>query len=93
VTNIGPVDGTETIQVYFRDEVSSVMTPRKQLIAFQRVPLRSRETKSVRIQLKREDFSLIAADGQRVTEPGSFTLMAGNSSRDCDLLFISFQLS
>ena len=92
VTNIGPVDGIETVQVYFRDEASSVMTPCKQLIAFQRVSLRAGETQTVRMQLKRGDFALVTADEQRIVEPGTFTLMAGSSSRDRDLMFTKFQL-
>ncbi len=93
ITNKGPVDGTETVQIYFRDEVSSVMTPRKQLIAFQRVFLKTGETKTVRIQLRYIDFALITADEKQTVEPGEFTLMAGSSSRDQDLLFTRFRLS
>lgn len=93
ITNKGPVDGTETVQVYFRDEVSSVMTPQKQLIAFQRVFLKAGEAKTVRIQLRYIDFALITADEKQTVEPGEFTLMAGSSSCDRDLLFTCFRLS
>lgn len=92
VHNDGPMDGTQIVQVYFRDEVSSVMTPVKRLIAFKRVCLSAGETKRVLIQLEREDFSLVTADEKRVVEPGEFTLMVGFSSKHEDLLTVSFRL-
>lgn len=92
VENTGSVSGTETVQVYFRDEVSSVMTPVKQLIAFQKVTLEPGERKTVCFQLRREDFSMVRSDGVRVTEPGDFTLMVGHSSKDEDLQQLAFRL-
>ena len=92
VTNTGAVEGTETVQVYFRDVVSSVMTPVKQLIAFQQVTLAPGERRTVRFELRREDFSLVRPDGERVTEPGEFILFVGHSSKDEDLLQVSFRL-
>ena len=92
VTNTGKRAGTETVQVYFRDMASSVMTPVKRLIAFRRVELKSGETQAVRFQLTREDFSLINRDEQRVTEPGDFTLFVGHSAKDDDLLSTIFTL-
>lgn len=92
VENTGSVSGTETVQVYFRDEVSSVMTPVKQLIAFQKVTLEPGERKTVCFQLRREDFSMVRSDGVRVTEPGDFTLMVGHSSKDEDLEQLAFRL-
>ena len=92
VTNAGDVAGTETVQVYFNDVVSSVITPVKQLIRFKQVTLEPGETKTVEFELTREDFSLVNRQEKRVTEPGEFVLMIGHSSRDCDLLKVSFEL-
>lgn len=92
VTNRGDVAGTETVQVYFNDVVSSVITPVKQLIAFRQVTLEPGETKTMEFTLKAEDFSLVNRQEKRVVEPGEFVLMIGHSSRDCDLLKISFEL-
>lgn len=93
VTNTGKISGIETVQIYFRDCVSSVMTPIKQLIAFDRVNLMPNETQNVGFLLSLSDFSLVTPDGKRITEPGEFILMAGASSREEDLLQISFVLS
>lgn len=92
VTNTGKIDGTETVQIYFRDCVSSVITPDRQLIGFDKVNLGAGETKRVSVPLHLSDFSLVTADGNRITEPGEFILMAGGSSRDCDLLQIKINL-
>jgi beta-glucosidase len=93
VTNTGDRDGFETVQVYFRDCVSSVMTPVKQLIGFQKIFLKAGETKTVSFAFRREDFSLVTPDERRVTEPGKFILMVGASSKDCDLLRAEFVLT
>lgn len=92
VTNQGGMTGEETVQVYFRDEVSSVMTPIKNLIAMRKVVLTPGETKSVSFRLKKEDFALIDAQCQAVTEPGEFTLFVGHSAKDGDLLSLRFTL-
>ncbi len=92
VTNAGGVPGTEVVQVYMHDVVASVIRPVKQLIAFTRVDLAPGETKTVAIQLKRMDFSLVNRDEQRVVEPGEFVLMVGHSSKDEDLLKLNFTL-
>ena len=86
------MDGTETVQVYFNDCVSSVLTPIKQLIAFQRVALKAGETRRISFALTKEDFSLVTPDERRVTEEGSFLLMVGSSSRDEELLKTEFAL-
>lgn len=92
VTNTGSQAGTETVQAYFGDVVSSVLTPVKQLIGFQQVTLAPGETARVTFQFTRGDFSLVNRRNQRVTEPGEFVLMIGHSSRDEDLLCKAFRL-
>ena len=92
VTNTGRMAGTETVQAYFRDVVSSVLTPVRQLIAFRQVTLAPGETARVTFRFAREDFSLVNRWEQRVTEPGEFVLMIGHSSRDADLLKTAFRL-
>ncbi len=92
VTNAGSITGTETVQVYMHDLVASVIRPVKQLIAFTRVELAPGETKTVRFQLKRDDFSLINREEKRVVEPGDFELFIGHSAKDDDLLMTRFTL-
>ncbi len=86
LTNTGARAGSETAQVYVRDLVSSILTPLKRLIAFQKIHLEAGESKQLVFQLRRDDFSLIRADEVRVVEPGEFMLFVGGSSKDVDLL-------
>ena len=93
VENTGDRAGAQVVQLYLRDEVSSVMTPVKRLVAFRRVELEPGEKKTLSIPLRREDFALVNADCETVVEPGEFTLMAGSSSRDEDLLSVRFAMA
>jgi len=93
LTNIGARAGSETAQVYVRDLVSSVITPVKRLVAFQKVTLEAGESRELVFQLKRDDFSLLLPDESCVVEPGEFTLFVGGSSKDDDLLRQNINLS
>ena len=82
VTNTGERAGDEVVQVYLRDEVSSVTRPVKELAGFQRITLAPGETRMVDIAIRPEAFALWNRDMQRVVEPGEFTIMAGPNSVD-----------
>ena len=92
VKNTGNIAGLETVQVYFRDCISSVLTPVKTLIAYQQVELAPGESKELTFRFDRMDFSLVNRQEERVVEPGEFILMAGHSSRDEDLLNVRFTM-
>ena len=92
VKNTGAAAGTETVQVYMNDLVSSVLTPVRQLIAFSKVTLAPGEQRRVRFALTRDMFALVNRQEQRVVEPGEFELMIGHSSKACDLLCTRFEL-
>lgn len=85
VKNTGKCDGAETVQVYFRDIVSSVITPVKRLIAFRKVRLKAGESNELEFAFTPADFSFVNANEDRVTEPGEFEIMVGGSSADKDL--------
>lgn len=85
VTNNGNMDGAEVVQVYVRDEVSSVTRPIKELKAFQKVFVKKGETKTVELELVPKDFEFLDLNMKPVVEAGDFTIMMGNSSNDKDL--------
>jgi beta-glucosidase len=82
VTNSGAIRGDEVVQLYIRDEVSSVTRPVKELRGFRRITLNPGETKSVEFTLGPEELSFLNRDMHRVVEPGTFTLMIGGNSID-----------
>ncbi len=85
VTNTGARDGAEVVQLYIRDLVSTATRPIKELRGFERVHLRSGETKTVALDITPESLAFYDVRMNYVVEPGDFAIMVGNSSRDCDL--------
>ncbi len=86
VENVGAREGTEVVQVYVSDLVTSATWVGKALAGFARVQLAPGEARTVRVPLPGEAFSLVDAAGRRVVEPGEFEILAGPSSRDAELL-------
>jgi len=82
VSNTGPRDGDEVVQLYIRDDVSSVTRPVKELKGFQRVHLKAGESRTVRFRLTFAELSMLDVNMKRVVEPGTFTIMVGPNSRD-----------
>jgi beta-glucosidase len=85
VTNTGKRAGSEVVQMYIRDCVSTVTRPVKELKGFQKVWLRPGETKTVALDIKPESLAFYDVDMKYVVEPGEFEIMIGSSSRDVDL--------
>ena len=79
VTNTGDMDGYETVQMYYNDRYSSVLTPKRQLCGFRKVFIRAGETVKVELPLAVNELSLIDGDGKTVLEPGVFDIMVGGS--------------
>ena len=82
VTNNGKRIGDEVVQLYIRDEVSSVTRPVKELRGFERIPLKPGETRTVSFKLGPEALQFYNRDMKRVVEPGKFTVMVGPNSVD-----------
>lgn len=80
LTNKGTVDGSEVVQLYVRDVLSSVVRPVKELKGFKKVHLRAGETKSLLFKLPVDMLNLTNMQNQRVVEGGEFELMLGSSS-------------
>jgi len=85
VQNTGSREGTEVVQLYTRDLVSSVTTYEKNLRGFQRVLLKPGETKTISFTLTPADLSLWDRNMKFVVEPGMFRVMIGASSEDIKL--------
>jgi beta-glucosidase len=80
VRNVGNVRGDEVVQLYIRDDFSSVTRPLLELKAFQRVTLEPGESRSITFDIKPSDLWFFNADMKRVVEPGTFTIFAGPDS-------------
>jgi len=82
VKNAGALRGDEVVQLYIRDEVSSVTRPVKELRGFRRLSLEPGETKTVEFILGPDELSFLNRDMHRVVEPGTFKIMVGGNSKD-----------
>jgi beta-glucosidase len=82
IKNTGKVEGTEVVQLYIRDEISSVTTPIISLKGFSRINLKPEESGTVNFELGPEQLSLWNREMKRVVEPGEFKIMIGSSSED-----------
>ncbi len=85
VTNTGQRAGTEVVQLYIRDCVSSVTRPVKELRGFQKISLSAGETKTVELAITPESLAFWDVNMKYVVEPGEFEILVGSSSRDADL--------
>jgi beta-glucosidase len=86
VKNTGSVAGAEVVQVYVKDNASSVFRPEKELKGFKKVSLAPGEAKEISFELDETAFQFYDdAQHKWVLEPGVFTIMAGNSSKNVPL--------
>jgi beta-glucosidase len=85
VTNTGSRRGTEVVQMYIRDLVSSVTRPIKELKGFRKISLEPGETQTVEFEITPESLAFYDVNMKYTVEPGDFEIMVGTSSRDADL--------
>lgn len=93
VTNTGKCAGTEVVQMYIRDLVSSVTRPIKELKGFKKVSLQPGETKTVTLDITPDSLAFYDINMKFVVEPGDFEIMVGNSSRDSDLQKVTLKVT
>ncbi len=81
VKNTGAVAGAETVQLYVRDLVGSLIRPVKELKGFEKVVLQPGESRVVKFTLNASDLAFWNADMKKVVEPGQFRLWV---APDCE---------
>lgn len=82
VTNTGKTDGQETVQLYIRDLVGSVVRPVKELKGFKQVFLKTGESKKISFTLHAEDLRFYNDKLEYIFEPGEFKLYIGGNSKE-----------
>ena len=86
VTNTGKRSGTDIVQCYVHDLVSSIVQPIRKLAAFTHATLDAGEAKTISISLPMDAFSLVDLNQNTVVEPGEFEILLGASSKESDLI-------
>lgn len=80
VTNTGPFDGEEVVQLYVRDVVGSVSRPLRELKGFRKIFLKKGESRKVTFTLTENDLAFYNYDLEFVAEPGLFQVFVGGNS-------------
>ncbi len=80
VTNTGSAEGDEVAQLYMREDVSSVETPRRSLEGFSRIHLKPQETRTVTFRVPCDQLAVWNAERKWAVEAGNYTVWVGGSS-------------
>ncbi|MDQ0826989.1 beta-xylosidase [Arthrobacter sp. B2I5] len=80
VTNTGPADGAEVVQLYLEDPVGEVVRPVRELIGYARVELASGASARVEFRVHADRTSFTGVDLKRVVTPGVVKLHVATSS-------------
>lgn len=80
VTNTGKRDGSEVVQLYIRDVVSSITRPVKELKDFKKINLKAGESQTVTFTITPDKLSFYTRDMKKIVEAGEFEVMVGTSS-------------
>jgi beta-glucosidase len=91
VENIGKRTGDEVVQLYIRDQASSVTRPVMELKGFERITLQPGEKRRVQFTLTPQHLGSYNRSVQFVVEPGEFSVFVGPNS--VELLEASFEVS
>jgi beta-glucosidase len=85
ITNLGNHDGAEIVQVYSHDVDSSIIRPPKELVGFMKVFLKPKETQTIHIPLKPDDFAFYSpSDRKWIIEEGLYELLVSSSSKNIE---------
>ena len=93
LTNTGDRKGTEVVQLYIGDIVTSYSWTDRELKAFQRVELEPGESKTVVFDIPVSDCTIVDSEANRIVEPGEFEVLIGHSSRREDLKRTTFTVA
>lgn len=85
IANTSEVAGDEIVQLYIRDNVSSIARPYKELKASKRVSLAPNTSTSIDFTLTADTFSFFDNCGNLVIEPGAFDIIVGKNANDASL--------
>ena len=93
LTNTGDRKGTEVVQLYIGDIVTSYSWTDRELKAFQRVKLEPGESKTIAFDIPVSDCTIVDSEANRIVEPGEFEVLIGHSSRREDLKRTTFTVA
>ena len=78
--NSGALEGKEVVQLYLKDEFSSVTRPIKELKGFELVTLKAGKSKIIEFELTDRELGFYNNEGKFIVEPGTFKVFVGGDS-------------
>jgi beta-glucosidase len=81
ITNTGSRAGDEVAQLYMREDISSVETPRRALQGYSRIYLSPGETRTVTFRVPPAQLAVWNAEQKWAIEDGEYTVWVGGSSQ------------
>ena len=91
--NTGAYDGKETVQLYIRDKVASIMRPMRELKAFQKVFLAVGDCREIRFDVGYDQLGFYTDNGEYVVEPGAFEIYIGDNCLTDNMLCVQIKSS
>jgi beta-glucosidase len=82
IKNTGKFDGEEVVQLYIQDLFGNVTRPLKELKGFQKLKLKSGESRLVSFTLTSDDLAFYNLDMSFKAEAGDFKVFVGTNSAD-----------
>jgi len=82
VANVGEYDGDEVVQLYYSDEIASMVRPSMELGGFKRIFLKQGDTKRVVFSMKVSQCAFLNDKMDWIVEEGDINLYIGASSND-----------
>lgn len=79
VSNVGEFDGKETVQLYIRDNVASIMRPMRELKGYKKVFIKQNETQTVEFSVGYESLGFYNEKGEYLVEKGEFEIYVGEN--------------
>lgn len=79
VQNVGDFDGKETVQLYIRDKVASMMRPLRELKAFEKRLIKKGEVENFSFELGYDKLGFYMPCGEYTVEKGEFEIYVGEN--------------
>ena len=79
VKNIGDFDGKETVQLYIRDKIATLMRPMRELKGFKKRNINRNETESFTFELGYDKLGFYTENGEYTVEKGEFEIYVGEN--------------
>lgn len=79
VTNTGDFDAKETVQLYIRDKVASLLRPLRELKGYKKIFINKNDTVTVTFELSYNDLGYYNEKGEYMLEKGEFEIYVGDN--------------